>query len=122
MVEGDILVDFLSGSDEARLILDRAADEGLICVSAMTCAEILASAKGGRFESASEFLSSFKVIPVNWEVAQNAGTWFVDDAGSKFDLSSCIVAATVLELGAVLVTKGERSYPDGDYEVRVEKY
>ncbi|MBN1289076.1 MAG: PIN domain-containing protein [Actinobacteria bacterium] len=122
VLEGEILVDFLNGIDEAKGILERANDEGTICVSAWTCAQVLASADSGNYEPACELLNSFKVVPVSWEVARNAGKWFIDGGAGKLDLGDFIVAATVRELGAVLVTRGNREYPPGEYQVRVEKY
>ncbi|MBN2168917.1 MAG: PIN domain-containing protein [Actinobacteria bacterium] len=122
VLEGEIIVDFLRGIAEAKGILERAAEEGTICVSAWTCAKVISFTNGQDYEPACELLGSFKVIPVSWEVARNAGKWFIDDSAGQLDLGDLIVAATVCELGAVLVTKGKIKYPPGDYQVRVEKY
>lgn len=122
LFEGDILVDFLNGVDGARRALERASGEGIICVSAWTCAEVLTHGKNKKSESTRELLSSFNVVPVTWEVASDAGVRFNNDSGDKYSLGDCIVAASVCELGALLVTRGKRKYPPGDYEKRVEKY
>lgn len=122
LFEGDILIDFLKGVDGAKRALERASVEGMICVSAWTCAEVMAQGENEKSESTRELLSSFNVIPVTWEVASDAGFRFYDGSGDKYSLGDCIVTATVCGLGAVLVTKGKRKYPPGEYEKRVETY
>lgn len=122
LIEEDILVDFLNGVEGARQALERASNEGIICVSAWTCAEVLAHGKSEKSESTRELLSSFNVVPVTWEVVSDAGVRFNNGSGDKFSLGDCVIAATVCKLGAVLVTRGKRKYPPGDYEKRVEEY
>lgn len=116
-MEGDILIDFLDGVEPARSLLERLADEGVIRVSALSAAEVVARATPGNVEPALRLLDSFGIVPVDREVARRAGLFLTGGRGDKLELGTCIVAACCAELGAALVTKDAGRYPSEGFEV-----
>lgn len=122
VVESDILVDFLTGVEGARAVLEELSRSGLVCVSALSAAELLLEAEEGRGEAAIGLIGALTVVPVGREVVLVAGGLCSDGGGVEHDLRDCVVAANAVELAATLVTKGRRSYPQGDYQVKVVGY
>lgn len=82
----------------------------------------MAAARGEKMDLTGELLESFGILPVGKEVALLAGRFCSRGSGDEPGLGDCIVAAAAQQLGAVLVTKGLRRYPSGDFEKRVVKY
>ncbi|MCG2819717.1 MAG: PIN domain-containing protein [Actinomycetia bacterium] len=122
MVESDILIDLLNGVEGARNVLRAAADEGVVLVCAISAAEVMAAAARARREPTGELLESFGIVPVEKEVALLAGEYWSDGGRGNVELGDCIVAAVAEKLGSVLLTKGHRRYPGGEYKVRVVSY
>jgi predicted nucleic acid-binding protein len=106
----------------AREALHKAADEGVIKVSAVSSAEVLATASEGGFEPAARLLDSFGIVPVDKGVAERAGLLLARGRGGKPDLGRCLIAATCWQLEAVLVTKDRSRYPRDGFEVLVADY
>lgn len=121
-MESDILIDFLKGVEGARAVLERAADEGVIRLSAVSAAQVIARASRKNREPAIKLLESFNIVPVDKGVASRAGLYFPDGRRDKFDLCDCLVAATCEQLAAVLVTKDRSRYPSGPFEVLLADY
>lgn len=122
MVDGGVLIDFLKGKSGARDALERAAEEGLIRVSAVTAAQVLSKAGPDRREGTSEMLESFGVVPVDMEVAQLAGSLLSVNARDRLELCDCLVAGSCRQLGAVLITKDTSRYPAGACEMELADY
>jgi len=122
VVDGDVLVDFLNGVEGARTALERAADEGLIKVSAISAAEVIARAEGEGAAVAAKLLDSFEVLPVDREVASLAGVLFARGGRDKLELGDCLVAASCRKLEAVLLTKDRSKYPSDGFEVRLAEH
>lgn len=122
LIESDIIIDFLKGVKGARLALEKAADEGVVRISAVSAAQVMAASKEAAREATSGLLDSFGIVPVDKEVALLAGLLLSASAGDRLELDDCIVAAACHELGAVLVTRGHRKYPRPDIEMRIETY
>ena len=121
-MESEILIDFLKGAEGAKAALERAAEEGVLRVSALSAAEVMAASSKETGERTGGLIESFGVIPVDREVAFIAGHYFSRGGRDKPGLDDCIVAATCSKLGAVLVTRGRRRYPAGGFETMVVKY
>lgn len=121
-MESEILIDFLKGAEGAKSALERAAEEGVLRVSALSAAEVMAASSKEMSERTAGLIESFGVIPVDREVAFIAGHYFSRGGRDKPGLDDCIVAATCNKLGAVLVTRGRRRYPAGGFETMVVKY
>jgi len=122
LVSSEILIDFLKGSQGALSALEKAADEGVIRVSAVSAAQVASVAAGGRRAAALEMLDSFAIVGVDKEVASLAGTFFHDSGAGKFELCDCLVAASCRQLGAVLLTRERSRYPARGLEVLLAEY
>lgn len=122
LVESDVIIDFLKGVEGAKSALERAADSGVLRVSAVSAAEVMAASSRSSQEATGSLLGSFGVVPVDKEVALLAGLLLSDGARDEFELGDCIVAAACSKLGAVLVTRGKRRYPEIDLELQIASY
>jgi predicted nucleic acid-binding protein len=122
LIESDLLVDFLRGVEGAKAALEKAANEGVLRLSAVSAAEVTAAARASTRKDTTKLIESFGIVPVDREVALLAGLYLAGDNRSKLELGDCIVAASCHKLGAVLMTKGRRRYPNDDFETIVASY
>jgi len=102
--------------------LQKAADEGVIRVSAVSAAQVASAAGGKRRDAALEMLDSFSTVCVDKEVASLAGILFHDRGAGRFELCDCLVAAGCRQLGAVLLTRDRSRYPAKGVEVALAEY
>lgn len=117
-MESDVIIDFLNGVEAARSALERASEEGVLRVSAISAALVMADAAEEAREGTEELLRSFGILPIEGEVALVAGRYCNDGGGDELELDDCLVAAACGRLGALLLTAGRRSYPKGACELR----
>ena len=72
LLDTDVLVDFFRGHPKAVAFMNNHSDH--ITISAIVVAELFAGAKGDAELSAlEEFVSIFRVVPVNVEIAKAGG-------------------------------------------------
>ena len=107
----DVLVDFFRGHVKAVAFINDNSDR--IILSAIVVAELFAGVKGSTEQGTiEEFISLFRVVPVNVEIAKAGGRY-----KSKFGkshgvgLADAILAATVEAENAELKTLNTRHYP-----------
>ena len=114
VIDTNILIDYLSGSEKAKQELD-AFEE--LYISLITWMEILVGANEGDEESTiREFLRRFRVHPVDEGVAERA----VDiRRREKIRLPDAIIWATAQQLGALLVTRNTRDFPARHPGIRI---
>jgi predicted nucleic acid-binding protein len=107
----DVLIDFLRGHASA-VALVRFCEDRLI-LSAVVVSEPYAGVRGEKEETVlDEFVSLFRVLPVNAEIARMGGVLKRDFGRSHgVGLADALVAATVLSEGAELKTLNVRHYP-----------
>jgi predicted nucleic acid-binding protein len=111
LLDTDVLVDFFRGHPKAVDFMNNHSDH--IIISAIVVAELFAGAKGDAELSAlEEFVSIFRVAPVNVEIAKAGGLY-----RSKFGkshgvgLADAILAATAEAENAELKTLNIKHYP-----------
>jgi len=111
LLDTDVLVDFFRGQSKAVAFINAHSDR--IILSAVVVAELFAGAKGSTEEgSLEEFVSLFRVVPVNVEIAKAGGLY-----KSKFGkshgvgLADAILAATAEAENAELKTLNTKHYP-----------
>jgi predicted nucleic acid-binding protein len=111
LLDTDVLVDFFRGQSKAVAFINAHSDR--IILSAVVVAELFAGAKGSAEEgSLEEFVSLFRVVPVNVEIAKAGGLY-----KSKFGkshgvgLADAILAATAEAENAELKTLNTKHYP-----------
>ena len=111
LLDTDVLVDFFRGHPKAVAFMNNHSDH--IIISAIVVAELFAGAKGDAELSAlEEFVSIFRVAPVNVEIAKAGGLY-----RSKFGkshgvgLADAILVATAEAENAELKTLNTKHYP-----------
>ena len=111
LLDTDVLVDFFRGHVKAVAFINDNSDR--IILSAIVVAELFAGVKGSTEQSTiEEFVSLFRLVPVNAEIAKAGGLY-----KSKFGkshgvgLADAILAATVEAENAELKTLNTRHYP-----------
>ena len=111
LLDTDILVDFFRGHVKAVAFMNNYSDR--IILSSIVVAELFAGAKGSAEQVAlEEFVSLFRVVPVNVEIAKAGGLY-----KSKFGkshgvgLADAIIAAAVEAENADLKTLNTKHYP-----------
>ena len=111
LLDTDVLVDFFRGHAKAVAFINRYSDR--IILSSIVVAELFAGVKGSAEQVALEaFVSLFRVVPVNVEIAKAGGLY-----KSKFGrshgvgLADAILAATAEAENAELKTLNTKHYP-----------
>lgn len=114
VVDTNILVDYLNGSEDARREL---SSFDVVYVSLISWMEILVGAAEGDEEAEiREFLRRFRVYPVDEGVAERT----VDiRRRDKIRLPDAIIWATAQQLGLLLVTRNTRDFPRNHPGVRI---
>ena len=111
VVDTDVLVDFLRGQADAVAFVKARSDR--ILLSAIVVAELYAGVRG-EVEMAvlDALVSSFRVAPVNAELAKGAGLHKRDYGKSHgMNLGDAILAATAQSETADLATLNVKHYP-----------
>jgi len=111
LVDTDILMEFFRGYGRAVTFVN--ANSSRIILSAIVVAELYAGIKGEAEETAIEkFISLFRVIPVNSEIAKIGGMFRrVYGRSHGIGLADGIIAATCEIEGAELKTLNIKHYP-----------
>ena len=110
----NILVDYLNGISAANHEIERYEE---IAISIVTWMEVLAGADDVEEEAITrEFLSRFKVQPVEKAVAERA---IKIRRQHKLKLPDAIIWATAKELGRILVTRNTKDFSEKDAGIRV---
>ncbi|MEA3358132.1 MAG: type II toxin-antitoxin system VapC family toxin [Thermodesulfobacteriota bacterium] len=111
LLDTDVLVDFLRGHRKAVAFVNAQSDR--IILSSIVVAELYAGVKGDAEQVALEdFISLFRVIPVDTEIAKAGGLYKRDYAKSHgIGLADAILAATAEAENAELKTLNTKHYP-----------
>ncbi|HDL86633.1 MAG TPA: type II toxin-antitoxin system VapC family toxin [Candidatus Acetothermia bacterium] len=111
LVDTDILVDFLRGYSKAVTFVN--AHSARIILSSIVVAELYAGVKGDAERTALDnFVSLFRVVPVNAEIAKAGGLYKRDYSKSHgVGLADAIMAATAEAENAELKTLNTKHYP-----------
>lgn len=107
----DVLVDFLSGHSRAVAFVTTHAER--IILSSLVVAELYTGVKGEKEQAALEaFVSLFRVVPVDAEIAKIGGLYKRDYGKSHgVGLAEAILAATAEAWNADLKTLNIKHYP-----------
>ena len=111
LLDTDILVDFFRGHSEAVAFVN--ACGARIILSSIVVAELYAGVKGeAEYAALEDFVSLFRVVPVNAEIAKAGGLYRRDFGKSHgVGLADAILAATAEAENAELKTLNIRHYP-----------
>jgi len=111
LLDTDVLIDFFRGYGSAVTFVN--ANSSRIILSAIVVAELYAGIRGEDEETAIEkFISLFRVIPVNSEIAKIGGMFRrVYGRSHGLGLADAIIAATCEVEKAELKTLNIKHYP-----------
>ncbi len=107
----DVLVDFFRGYEKAVSLVN--ANSSRIILSSVVVAELYAGVKGDAEQATLDsFISLFRVIPVDSEIAKAGGLYKRDYSKSHgVGLADAILAATAESENAELKTLNTKHYP-----------
>lgn len=111
LVDTDIFIDFLRGSDKAISFIDEFSSH--IILSPIVVAELYAGVKGvDELSVLDNFISLFRLVPMDSEIAKAGGLYKRDFGKSHgVGLADAILAATADKENAELKTLNIKHYP-----------
>ena len=111
LLDTDVIVDFFRGYGEAVAFVNKYNDR--IILSSIVVAELFAGVKGDTEQVALQnFISLFRVVPVNTEIGKAGGLYKRDYGKSHgVGLADAILAATAAAENAELRTLNTKHYP-----------
>lgn len=111
LVDSDVLIDFLRGQPEARgFVLSLPRD---VAISAITVAELHVAVREGKERVTLQgMLDSFRILPLDTEIARCGGLWRRDFGRSHgVGLNDALIAATAETHQLPLATLNLKRYP-----------
>jgi predicted nucleic acid-binding protein len=94
-----------------RVMLKEAAQELLLCCSAITIGEIHAGMRDEELEKTLKLLNSLSVLDVDRKIAALAGDYRRTIKSHHLELDDCLIAATCVINRATLLTCNIKHYP-----------
>jgi predicted nucleic acid-binding protein len=116
VIDTDVLILHLRGNESVRAMLKEAAQDSLLCCSAITIGEIHAGMRDEEREKTEKLLNSLMVIDVDRKIAALAGDYRRTTKGHHPELDDCLIAATCVVNKATLITGNIKHYPMKDFE------
>ena len=116
VVDTDVLILHLRGNESVRAMLREAAQDSLLCCSAITIGEIHAGMREEEREMTGKLLNSLMVIDVGRKIAVLAGDYRRTIKSHHLELDDCLIAATCTINKATLITGNIKHYPMKDFE------
>ncbi len=111
LIDTDVLIEYLRGSDRAAEFLEKI--KGELLISAITVAELFSGARGpDELDALDQFMLAFEVVPVDERLARAGGQLRQEyHASHGVGLADALIAASAAEREAELVTFNRRHYP-----------
>jgi len=119
LLDTDILIHFLRGSEKARLLLTSLLEDADLLCSVVTVAEIHAGMKPQERERTLELLDSMVLLDITPKIAEKAGRYKRAVKSHTLELDDCFIAATAHAKNALLVTGNGKHYPMTDIDKQV---
>jgi len=111
LVDTDVLIDYLRGSEHAAEFLEGL--QGDLLISTISVAELFSGARGPEEQVALDhFMLAFEVISVDERLARQGSIFRQEYHPSHgIGLADALIAASAIDSGAELVTFNRRHYP-----------
>jgi len=121
LIETDVAIDHFHGNKSAHSLFAGILDSGDgLYISVVTLAELLAGMRSSEEELTEKLLSLFTVVDVDNVIARRAGEYLRHYSRShNLELGDALIAATVAELDAELVTRNVKHYPMDNIRIMV---
>lgn len=111
LIDTDILINFLRGDEKTGAILRDLSQEHHALCSVITVGEILAGMRPQEKDKTYFLLKGLQVIPVTFEIAEQAGLWKFKLKMHSLELDDCLIAATCVLHADALFTQNKKHYP-----------
>lgn len=114
LLDADAVIDYLRGIRSTVALLQTLNRQGHVpCTCDVVVAEVFSGLHAASRAGGAAFLASLDFLPTSSAAAQQAGEWRFDFArrGIALATTDCLIAATALDHGAVVVTGNLRHYP-----------
>ncbi len=111
LLDSDILIDFLRERQIAKEILFRISMEHEALCSVITIGEIIAGMHRSEKEKTYQLFHGLEIIPINFDIAEQAGEWKNNYQSHTLKLDDCLIAATCFKYADYLCTRNKKHYP-----------
>lgn len=114
LIDTDIAIDYLRGSQEAADLLGPLWKENLVYLSILSVYELCAGMKKTEKNDTENFINACNIEPVTMEIAKNAGEIYQDWRGRGITVTSidCLIASTALTNKHKIATRNSSHYPE----------
>lgn len=111
IIDTDVLVEYLRGSDRAAEFLETL--EGDLIISVISVAELFSGVKGSdEVDALDQFMLAFQIVSIDDQLAKEGGLIRQKYHPSHgVGLADALIAATSIDRGAELITFNLRHYP-----------
>jgi hypothetical protein len=110
LVDTDVLIDFLRKKTRAKNILQEASQGYDLFTSVITLAEIMAGMRPSEKADTEALIAGLTPLPVTEQIARRSGELHQKKDKKKFLLADCLIAATALVEGCLLLTFNKKDF------------
>jgi predicted nucleic acid-binding protein len=120
LLDSDILIWVLRGKPQAISFVSDLLKNEIPAISSLTIYEIWAGARPSEEAAISSFLSAFRIVSVNQQIARQGAEYYKQSRKKGITLSStdALIAATARTERLILVTQNSRHFPMSDIDMR----
>lgn len=119
LFDTDVLIWILRGNKQTIKKASQLKDKQPIAISVISIAEIFKNIFSSELNTTEKFLDSHVILQVTKQIAKQAGLYWQDyhPELKGLTLTDCLIAATVKENNASLVTLNTKHFPMKDIEI-----
>lgn len=111
LIDTNILIEFLRGNAGVRDGLQNISDEHEAFCSVITVGELVAGMRPSEKSKTYALIEALQIIPVSFEIAEQAGLWKSKIKSHQLSLDDCLIAATCHVHADRLFTLNKKHYP-----------
>jgi predicted nucleic acid-binding protein len=114
LIDTDIVIDYLRGSDEAAKLLETLWKENAAYLSILSVYELYAGMRKAEKDDTENFINACNIEPVTLEIARSAGEIYRYWRTKGITLTSidCLIAATAVMKNHKIATRNRNHYPE----------